>query len=290
MKVQDQIRNKLVKIFLLFVVSVLIIACSNNNNLVKPLVSEQQKFKVKIENVLLSYKYLTYGVFNTPKGEVSVGSATPGKAYKFEFYTAEAHKLSFATMFVQSNDLFYAPQVKIIDRYTGGTAKEGNIISQIYLWYSGTEVNEVPTKAFNQAPDKSGANSGQAENGTIRKISNVKDGFTYPATSDKMKILLDYLGNSKFKLKNDVLTSIKTPLAPGVFIVYSEENLLFTENAADNKYGLEVLAEDGKSATLSAYLMNNAGIGSPLVPGVFAVHSSNLMPLFSENTSDKNGK
>ncbi|MFA8341481.1 MAG: spondin domain-containing protein [Rhodothermaceae bacterium] len=287
MKVRNLIHNMLVKFFFLFVVSAAVVACDDDDDPVTPPTADQQKFKVTIENVSPSYKYFKYGVFNTPVGDAAAGPATPGKAYEFEFYAAEGHKLSFATMFVQSNDLFYAPDGMGIDLYTNGSAKEGDITSEIYLWDAGTEVNEEPGVGTNQAPRQTGPNTGTDENGTVRKISNVNDGFTYPMTSDVIMVSLDYLGNSKFKLKIDVLSSSTTPLAPGVFVVHSDANPLFTENSADMKYGLEAVAEDGNPATLSAYLMDNSGLGSPLAPGVFAVHSNSVMPLFEENAADK---
>ena len=57
--------------------------------------------------------------------------------------TAEAGDyLSFATMFVQSNDLFYAPSDRGIALFPNGLALEGDITDLVELWDAGTEFNE----------------------------------------------------------------------------------------------------------------------------------------------------
>ena len=50
------------------------------------------------------------GVFNMPVGAHGPGPLLPGGAYEFEVTASpETPYLSFATMFVQSNDLFIGP-------------------------------------------------------------------------------------------------------------------------------------------------------------------------------------
>lgn len=49
------------------------------------------------------------GVFDTPNGAEEPGPATPGHKFTFELLASPGDKLSFATLFGQSNDLFYSP-------------------------------------------------------------------------------------------------------------------------------------------------------------------------------------
>ena len=49
------------------------------------------------------------GVFNTPDGADSPGVIVPGASYSFAVHAEAGTTLYFATMFVQSNDLFFAP-------------------------------------------------------------------------------------------------------------------------------------------------------------------------------------
>lgn len=245
----------------------------------------QQNFKVSIENISQDQKYFASGVFNTPVGETSPGPATPGKSYSFNFAAPEGSKLSFATMFVASNDLFYSPDGKGIDLYNGSMPVSGDVTSMLDLWDAGTEVNEMPGTGPNQPMNQSGPNTGTDELGTVRKIQDVMDGFTYPSINTSIKATLMSLGDGNFSLTIENLNSNTAPIAPGVWVVHTMDNPLFTENMNDTKKGLEALAEDGNPGMLNDYLSSNSGIASPLAPGVWAVHSSG-MPLFKNGSKD----
>ena len=104
-------------------------------------------------------------IFNTPVGADSPGPLTPGNAYEFTFVARPGDRLSFATMYVQSNDLFLAPDETGIELFTDGLPISGDITAQIGLWDAGTEVNEEPGVGENQAPRQAGANTGADEGG-----------------------------------------------------------------------------------------------------------------------------
>ena len=128
------------------------------------------------------------GIFNTPVGAAAPGPLTPGNSYSFSVEAEEGDYLSFATMYVQSNDLFYAPDGKGIALFEGGSAVSGDVTAQIMLWDAGTEVNEKPGFGISQAPRQSGANSGAEENGTVRPVD---DGFTYPAVNQVIRVTIE---------------------------------------------------------------------------------------------------
>ena len=107
-------------------------------------------FKVTIENVMDEKDFLSTGVFNTPLGATEPGGAGPGNSYQFSFDAGPGTKLSFATMFVASNDLYYAPVGEGIELFDGGTPISGTLTSQVMLYDGGTEVNEEPGKGPNQ--------------------------------------------------------------------------------------------------------------------------------------------
>ena len=127
------------------------------------------------------------GVFNTPVGADSPGPLTPGNAYEFSFVARPGDRLSFATMYVQSNDLFLAPGDTGIALFIDGQPISGDITDQIGLWDAGTEVNEEPGVGANQAPRQAGANTGADEGGAVRLVD---DGFTYPAVADIVRITI----------------------------------------------------------------------------------------------------
>ena len=144
------------------------------------------------------------GVFTTPVGADGPGVALPGSAgmmgamppgtaYEFEVKaTPDTPYLSFATMFVQSNDLFIGPGEAGIALFDmDGMAMEGmqDVTAEIQLWDAGTEANEEPGVGGEQAPRQSGPNMGPPEiDGTVHVVD---DGYTYPEVSALVKVTID---------------------------------------------------------------------------------------------------
>ena len=129
---------------------------------------------------------MQHGVFNTPIGASMPGPAGPGGVYEFTFTATPGQKLSFVTMFGQSNDLFYAP-AKGVSLFDDGQPLSGDITSRVMLFDAGTEVNEEPGVGADQAPRQKAHNTGASESG---KIGMVKDGFAYPKTSEVIRITI----------------------------------------------------------------------------------------------------
>lgn len=138
------------------------------------------------------------GVFNTPSGASGPGVLLPGSnsVYEFSFTASPGDRLSFATMFVQSNDLFFAPSDEGIDLFGSAGSKitstsvkaiSGDITDQIMLWDGGTEVNEEPGFGPNQAPRQPAPNTGPTENGVVRLVD---DGFSYPAVNQLIEVTI----------------------------------------------------------------------------------------------------
>ena len=145
------------------------------------------------------------GIFNTPVGTDSPGPLTPGHAYEFTFVARPGDRLSFATMYVQSNDLFLSPGDTGIDLFAAdGLPISGDITNQIRLWDAGTEVNEQPGVGANQAPRQAGANTGADEGGTVRLVD---DGFTHPAVADMVRVTVTSRGGLYIAVMDDSDTS-----------------------------------------------------------------------------------
>jgi hypothetical protein len=125
------------------------------------------------------------GVFNTPTGSSGPGPLFPGNKYEFTFTAEEDQWLSFATMFVQSNDLFYAVGGESgISLWNNGVPLSGDVTSYLMLWDAGTEVNEYPGAGLHQPPR---INGGPTENGVVKIVN---DGFSYPSVSDVIKVTI----------------------------------------------------------------------------------------------------
>ena len=128
------------------------------------------------------------GVFNTPAGADGAGPLLPANAYEFTIEAVPGDNLSFATMFVQSNDLFYGPDGNGIALFEAdGTPVTGDVTDQVALWDAGTEVNQLPGFGLDQAPRQSGPDTGADENGPVQIVS---DGYTYPNTANTIRVTI----------------------------------------------------------------------------------------------------
>jgi hypothetical protein len=264
--------------------------CSDDDPVVP--VSQAETFTLTIENVSAPADYPVSGVFNTPVGASGPAPIFPGEAYEFTLGANPGDMLSFATMFVQSNDLFYAPSGSGIALFNGTTPVSGDVTSQVHLWDSGTEMNEEPGVGTHQAPRQSGPNSGMADSDmTVRMVN---DAFTYPAAADVIEVSISHLGDHLFRVRLENVStastlmtsagSVAVPLAPGVFVVHTSDDPLFSAGMAD-MLGLEGLAEDGDPSAIIASLEAHTGLAVPLAPGVAVVHSDQAM-LFTTGAAD----
>ena len=261
-----------------------------------PMESEEQEFELTIENVSAVNDFTSSGVFAVPAGQGMAGPLLPGQTYEFEFSAAPGQKLSFATMFVQSNDLFYAPDGMGIALYdAAGDPVTGDVTDQVYLWDAGTEANEEPGLGAAQAPRQAGANTGSADADDTVRLADDEFG-NLPAVSDVVRVMLDSTGPTMFRLRIENVSTATTlstsdgmmhpaPLAPGVWAVHSGSDALFTAGQPDRGEGLEGVAEDGAASGLGAVLGGRTGLTSPIAPGVFAVHTGSSV-LFSAGLMD----
>jgi hypothetical protein len=93
-----------------------------------------------------------------------------------------------ASMFGQSNDLFYAAVSEGIPLFSGGKPIQGDITSKFALWDAGTEVNQEPGLGPDQAPRQAAPNTGQPEREPMQLVSRAKDGFRYPSTGEVIRV------------------------------------------------------------------------------------------------------
>ena len=250
------------------------------------------RFQVTIQNTGKVYKIIKSGAFTTPIGASKAGAIGPGQSYEFSFTAPVGSNLSLATMFVQSNDWFYATEGTGIPLYkSDGSKMTGDVTSYFKLYDAGTEADQEPGTGSNQAPRQPAPNTGPADpNNMVRlvtasglpstdqviKVTIMSDGTTYG-----FKVKITDVSNS-MTLKTSQ-GSVAVPVSPGVWYVHdpSNKNLIYTLGKPDYGMGLESLAEDGNPSTLAANLAKETGITVPLSPTVYAVyHGDN--PIFME--------
>lgn len=206
-------------------------------------------------------------VFNTPEGEDAAGPAFPGGAYEVEFSAEPGQALSFATMFVQSNDLFLAPGEEGIAIFDGdgNPLAEQDITDQVDLWDVGSEANEAPGHGLNQAPRQSGPDVGSAE-GVVRTFDSTIHALPAPAALIGVDVT-ESGGQYTVTLTNTAPDSgtLLSPFSPGVYALHNDTIGLFAEGE-EASADLELLAEDGDPSTWEATL---GGLAAVAATGTF---------------------
>ncbi len=125
------------------------------------------------------------GAFNTVAGAEAPGPAFPGQSYEFDITASPGDRLSLATMYIQSNDLFVSFGDAGLELFTGSTPISGDVSAQLQLLDAGTEINEIPGAGPTQAPRQSEADAGAAELGVVEMVD---DRFENPAAWDIVRV------------------------------------------------------------------------------------------------------
>jgi hypothetical protein len=127
------------------------------------------------------------GAFTVPVGAMDPGVIVPGGSYSFEFTASPGARLSLATMFVQSNDLFAAfadDGLALFD--ANDMAVTGDVSAALMLWDAGSEANQWPGAGPDQAPRQAGADTGAAD--PDDEVRVVSDPYSYPAIGDLLRV------------------------------------------------------------------------------------------------------
>lgn len=105
-----------------------------------------------------------------------------GEASDFRFEAAAGTKPSIASMFIQGNDLFVAPQG------AGVALEKRDVRDQLTYWDAGTEVNQQPGFGPDQGPRQQAANTGDADLDASVRLAN--DGYVYPDLTDTLRVTI----------------------------------------------------------------------------------------------------
>ena len=119
------------------------------------------------------------------------GAITPGESYAFTFKAHPGNYLSFATMFVKSNDLFFAPPQEGLALFTEGTPLTGDVTARIRIWDAGTEDNQPPGNGDQQP--LGGDNIAGVSDPTplgVRDRASFNNGHALPEVDDLIKVTI----------------------------------------------------------------------------------------------------
>jgi hypothetical protein len=295
-KEANQMKHTSITTALLFLGAAVFLGACEDDDGMGPM-AQETTFEVRLENVSDLYDFTSSGVFSVPSGADAPGPLTPGHFFQFSFDAGPGSRVFFASMFGQSNDLFYAPDEEGIEVYdAGGMPLTGDITDQIYLWDAGTELNEEPGLGPDQAPRQSGADMGPPDpDNTVRMAANSFGNL--PSVGEAIRVTLTHMGGTEFRIRIEnvaapdalqLSTGGTAPVvvSPGVWTVGTGTDALFTPGEADRGLGLERIAEDGDAASLAESVMDRTGLTSPIAPGVYAVHSGSSV-LFAAGEADR---
>lgn len=253
---------------------------------------ETYEMRLLIEHTGRDHRFVQSGALDVPVGTFERGRPLgPGDAYEVTFTAAPGARLSFATMFMPSNDWFYAPAPEGIALYDeGGAPISGEVTGEVLLWDAGTEHDQPLGAGADQVAEQQGPGVGAPDpDARVRRVVDA----SAPATEDVIRVWLDAGAERSFTLLIENVSDATTltvpgastgpvPLSPGVFVVHHEPAPLFTEGAPDRGAGLEALAEDGRPVALAEVLAVDTGYDVPFSPGVLVVHAGHA-PLFTAN-------
>jgi hypothetical protein len=128
---------------------------------------------------------------NDPAGEVpGAPPIGPGGAFEFDVEVEPGQRLSFATMFVPSNDVFFSPGSDGITLWPeDGEVVDGDVTDDFVLRDAGTEVDaEPPGEGADQPPQPEDATRGEDEGSVVRRLDAVDDGYDYRDVSQAIQV------------------------------------------------------------------------------------------------------
>ncbi len=130
------------------------------------------------------------GVFQSPGGPDAGPAILAGESATFTITALPGDRLQIETMFVQSNDWFYAFGSGGLQLFDGSDPVSGDVTSDLVLYDAGTEEDTAPGTGDFQKPvqDPTATNIGPSESVSIQTAAARHPNFTIPATSSVIRV------------------------------------------------------------------------------------------------------
>jgi len=234
-------------------------------------------FDITISNVI---NYLNVHTFtdrtNVNTGE-SVGRGPLNNAdfqYQIQFQAVPGTRFTPVTMMGNSNDWFLSPEdFAGIDLFPNGQALTGDIADQLILFDLGTEADNMPE---NFPP--AGANVGPDDANPLARVQDRqgRNGATYITAELTYEASIDGLSAGTFTFTiRPVASMLPNPdvapssqngfvATPGIVVLHTQPEPLFTLGEEDRGFGLEAIAEDGNPDELEAWFNETGPQGAPI--------------------------
>lgn len=224
-------------------------------------------FRVTLTNTSDGFAIAASGAQAVPVDGTEPGPAGPGSGYEFTVARSAAN-LSFATMFVQTNDWFWSPGpdgLALVD--VDGNPVSGDVTDQISLWDAGTEADQAPGEGADQAPRQAGPDTGDADPDTAVRAVEGFDATSY------LPVTLSPNDDGSTTVRIDNVSSgaaVPGPIAPVAWAVHGPEAQFFTPGD-EAPAGFEMLAEDGGPTGVVEALAPLTGTSTPFAPIAWVV-------------------
>lgn len=194
----------------------------------------------------------------------SEGPVTPGNSTSFTVEAApEDGALSFASMFVQSNDVFVAPGSDGIELFDeeGMPFGERDVTDQLAFYDAGTERNQAPGFGRDQAPRQESAGDG-AEEGVVSEFNGATRALPHAHGLAFLNVQ-ESDGTFTFELLNisGTTSGVDSPIAPVFYARHDSSWSLFSPGSEAGA-PLETLAEDGSPSDLVSEHAETDGVAT----------------------------
>lgn len=258
-------------------------------------------FTMKVENVA-PFTILKSGVQRTKPDKVD-GNLAPGEYYEIRFTAGVGHRLSLASMLLESNDWFFGTDPAGIPLYNNGVPISGDITNQIKLWDAGTEYDQEPGVGADtgllQATRTQGAVDPDHRVRLVESPAKLSNGTTFqrPDVPSMIQVTVTPGLDRSFVVRitnvsttNTLVTSAGNKaitVTPVLFVIAcdTDPNPLFDQDQPPRDNGIESLAESANADAVNDKLRLLRGIATPLTKGVYAVHAGGN-PFFIDNQPD----
>lgn len=180
------------------------------------------------------------------------GPIAPGDVAEFDVVARPSDgRLSLASMFVESNDVFVAPDGRGLALFdeAGQPLAEREVTEELQFWNAGTERDEAVFQGPNQAPRQESPDTGPSE-GVVAPFANTTRAL--PLAADVARVSVTEKGGTfvvTVANVSDQRGAIFTPISP-VFWVLHDDSVSLFETGSPASDELEALAEDGAASPL----------------------------------------
>lgn len=133
----------------------------------------------------------SHGAAAQPAGKAP--AVEPGESATFTVMAAPGYRLQMATMFVQSNDWFYAFGDGGLPLFDGTTPVSGEVTSRLVLYDAGTEADTPPGTGPYQKPaqDPKATDIGPADSvDRVELAERRHPSFTIPPTASIIRVII----------------------------------------------------------------------------------------------------